>query len=366
MKDPLEYFAGSLSCDESPNTNCAGGFDSKGGRSRTSRWNRKAKVGSRDRSFPCRNIPSRPLDSMNLVMVARRREPHVLRDFREVAAICRHIAPDIRPIAIFDAPSSQLRYSFFLRPTLIFALRRLLFYHPFNGALRSSKLLPKSEEYRRLQGIGIRVPRWRLLTRRHSPAVADLGRYVVSKPDYGGLGADVRIRRAGRVRWAPSNTPVRFASRSAIIAQEFIYTGPWPVSYRVSTLFGRALYSQRAEGSHQRRPILGPESFTTSSVTATHQGCSFALDNDREVIELAERAHAAFPDIAFLGVDILREMPSGRLFVLEVNSAGADWHFSSLRGTAIQAFAGIDYASQFGGLQRVAEILIEETRRLAG
>ena len=215
-------------------------------------------------------------------MVARRRERSVLRDFCEVAAYCRQMAPDIRPIPLLDGPSSQLRHSIFIRPTLIFALRRLLFYHPLRGVVRSSKLLPKSEEYRRMQAIGIPVPRWRLLTRRLSPEVADLGRYVVSKPDFGGLGADVRIRRAGRVRWAPADTPVRFASRSGVIAQEFIYTGPWPISYRVGTLFGRALYSQRAEGSHERRPILGPESFTTSSVTATHQGCSFTLDNDRE------------------------------------------------------------------------------------
>ena len=109
-----------------------------------------------------------------------------------------------------------------------------------------------------MEAAGIPVPRWRLLTRRHSPDVTDLGRYVVTKPDYGGAGADVRIRRAGRVRWAPSKTPVRFASRSGVIAQKFVYTGPWPVSYRVCTLFGKPLYSQRAECSHERRPFLGP------------------------------------------------------------------------------------------------------------
>ena len=40
------------------------------------------------------------------------------------------------------------------------------------------------------------------------------------------------------------------------------------------------------------------------------------------------------------------------------------WHLSS-RGKSIQAFAGFEYASQFGGLRRAAEILIEETRRQA-
>jgi glutathione synthase/RimK-type ligase-like ATP-grasp enzyme len=188
---------------------------------------------------------------------------------------------------------------------------------------------------------------------------------VVTKPDYGACGADVRIRRAGRVRWGPSDPPVRFASRGAIIVQQFIYTGAWPVSYRVNTLFGKVLYSQRAEASHERRPFAGPESFTTSSVTATHPGCSFTLNNDREIIALAERAHAAFPEIAVLGVDILCEEPSGRLFVIEVNSSGEVWHFSSRTGKAIQAYAGFDYSSQFGGLRRVAEILIEETRQQA-
>jgi len=57
-------------------------------------------------------------------MVARRREPYVLRDFCEVAAYCRQMAPDIRPIPIFDAPWNQLGYSIFLRPTLI-CLRRV-------------------------------------------------------------------------------------------------------------------------------------------------------------------------------------------------------------------------------------------------
>ena len=301
----------------------------------------------------------------NLVMVARRSERFAFADFHEIAAHCREMAPDIRPIPLLDAPASLLRNLIFLRPTLVFAPRRLLFYHPLRGTVRSGKLLPKSEEYRRIESAGGAVPQWRLLTRKHSPDVTDLGRYVVTKPDYGGRGADVSIRRAGRVRWAPPNTPVRFASRSAVIAQKFIYTGAWPIAYRVTTLFGHVLFSNRAEASHQRRPFLGPEGFTTSSVTAAHPGCSFTLNDDPEVIALGEQAHAAFPDIPLLGIDILREEPSGRLFVVEANCAGEVWHFSSRTGKAVQAYAGIDYASQFGGLRRVAEILIEETRRQA-
>jgi hypothetical protein len=301
----------------------------------------------------------------NLVLVARRRERHVFTDFGKIAAYCREMAADVRPILLLDTAASLLRTLIFTRPSMIVAPRRLLFYHPLRGAVRSGKLLPKSEEYLRLQAIGIPVPQWRLLTRKHSPDVTDLGRYVVSKPDYGANGADVRIRRAGRARWAPPNTPVRFASRTGVIAQKFIYTGTWPVSYRVTTLFGRVLFSTRAEASHQRRPFLGPEGFTTSSVTATHPGCSFTLNYEPEIIALGEQAHSAFPDVPLIGIDILREEPSGRLFVVEVNCAGEVWHFSSRTGKSIQAYAQIDYESQFGGLRRMAQILIDETRRLA-
>jgi hypothetical protein len=80
----------------------------------------------------------------NLVLVARRPERFVFTDFCEVAAYCREMAPDIFPIPLFDAPSSLLRFLSFIRPTLIFAPRRLLFYHPLRGIVRSGQLLPKS------------------------------------------------------------------------------------------------------------------------------------------------------------------------------------------------------------------------------
>jgi hypothetical protein len=204
-----------------------------------------------------------------------------------------------------------------------------------------------------------------LLTRWRSPDVSALGRYVLTKPDYGGRGADVRIRRASRVRWKPPDTPVRFASRTGVIAQKFIYTGRWPVSYRVSTLFGKTLYSWRVEASHHRRPLESLDNFAGISVAASHPGCSFWLNDDPEIIAFGEQAHRAFPDIPFLGIDIVREEPSGHLYVIEVNSAGDVWHFASGIGKSIQRWAGIDFASQFGGLQRAAEILVEETRRQA-
>ena len=47
-----------------------------------------------------------------------------------------------------------------------------------------------------------------------------------------------------------------------------------------------------------------------------------------EIIRFGERAARAFPDLPMLGVDILKEAGTGRLFVTEVNALGHNWNFS--------------------------------------
>ena len=130
--------------------------------------------------------------------------------------------------------------------------------------------------------------------------------------------------------------------------QEFIYTGPWPVSYRVATLFGKAIWSWRVEASHERRALRGPDVFADGatgggmSIVSTGQGCRFELNCEPDVIALAEQAHGAFAEIPLLGVDIIREQPSGKLYVIEANSCGRTWHFSGTKGRAIQRQFGFD------------------------
>ena len=54
-----------------------------------------------------------------------------------------------------------------------------------------------------------------------------------------------------------------------------------------------------------------------------------AICNDSEIISLGQNAHRAFPECPVIGVDIIRESQSGRLYVLEANPHGDVWHFSS-------------------------------------
>lgn len=123
---------------------------------------------------------------------------------------------------------------------MVFSTTPLRHFQPFGGHAYQGVALTKSEEYRALQAADIPVPRWACLTPSHEPDLELFGPYVVIKPDRGGRGADVKIMQKGRVRWRPPTADF-VANNTNWIIQEFIHTGPWPVSFRVATLFGTAL-----------------------------------------------------------------------------------------------------------------------------
>ena len=136
-----------------------------------------------------------------------------------------------------------------------------------------------------------------------------------------------------------------------------MYTGLWPHSYRVATLFGHTLWSMRIEASHGREPLRSRADFHGQSIVSSGQGCRFELSNDAAVIALAERASMALPRVPVLGVDILRDADSGELFVVELNSLGYSWHFSSPSGLRFQAEFGFSLEEQFEGRRKAAAVL---------
>jgi hypothetical protein len=247
-------------------------------------------------------------------------------------------------------------------------------FRPRRGTVVQGQLLGKSDEYRRLEQAGIPVPKWTLLTPREHPDCSHFGPYVVVKPDRGAQGADVQIARTSRLRWRHPNTRtarILGGLFAPYIVQEFIYTGPWPVSYRVVTLFGHALWCTKLEASHSRPALihrfgfeeLGPG--VSVSIVSSGQGCSYELGNDPEVVRLGELAHNAFPDFGLLGVDVLRDAENGELFVAEVNSLGYVWSITSKAGRELQHQFGIDLDSHFGAITKAARILAEKSRVFA-
>lgn len=296
-------------------------------------------------------------------------------DLLALAARVERLAPEIEVAVTGKRWRQQWKLlPHALRPTLTVVFGNLRRSRYLNGRILHCATLPKDKELEQLGAAGIPVPDWVMIRPGTQLDPADWGPYVVVKPTVSRRGEDIRIHKTGRVRYEP---PESFPSEhrahwGPLIAQRFVYTGPWAVSYRVCTFLGRALYSWRVEQSHQKRRLESRWQFAGTAtgggiqIIAPSKTSTYTLSDDEEMIALAERAHRlAFPDYPYLGIDLLRDAESGQLWVIETNTGGGVWHLSSTTGIDIQHAHGIDFYSQFGALDRAAEQLVEVTRRQA-
>ena len=306
-----------------------------------------------------------PARLLNLVT-----NPHVNtpEDFAELAQWIREVSPETAVLVVPDEVRSDVAAGAPDVPTLTVSpapVRRL---RPRRGSLLQGQLVAKSEEYLALEAVGVPVPRWvRLLPGRRSSLEA-LGPYVVTKPDFGARGADVRVERREAAQWTAPRTDLGLqlgGPWNPRLAQELVYTGRWPVSFRVATLFGHVMFAFKIEADHAREPLDDRTRLRGQSVVSSGHGCVFSLVNDAELLTLAERAHEALPNVPLLGVDILRDAETGALFVVELNSLGATWHFSSPSGLALQRQFGFDLDTQFNGRRRAAAVLAQACRERA-
>ena len=294
------------------------------------------------------------------------------RDLDALAERVARQAPDIDVVVAGKRRADQwhlLPHAF--RPTLTVGFGELRRRRFLNGRILHCPRIPKHVELETLRSAGISVPDWVVVEPGTTLDPAVWGPYVVVKPNLGGAGIDVRIRRTGRVRWvAPEAAATAPSTRSApMLAQRFVYTGPWAVSYRVCSFFGRALYCWRVEQSHEKRPLESRWQFAASiqgggiQIIAPSKTSTYTLIDDKPVIELAERAHRlAFPDYPYLGFDVLRDAETGELSIIEANSGGRVWHLSSKMGIRMQRAHAMDLYGQFDALGRAAEQLVEITR----
>lgn len=310
--------------------------------------------------------------SCNLLLIA---QPHhvPLADFQRLAQEIQAIAPEVHAYALWDrARGWRPEKSVLERPTMVFCPVPIRSFSPWRGAVFQCRRLHKSEEYRAMQDIGIPVPRWGLVTPEALPDLEGFGPYVVMKPDWSGKGADVKIVRRGRVRWRPPTTDYTKrlqGDRGNWLVQDFIYTGPQPVSYRVTTLFGEALWSWKIQADTTRRPLGHRYDFHNGaggggmSIVSSGKGSVFSLIDEPELNDLAQRVCRAFPAIPVLGVDMVRDMDTGQLYVIEVNAGGFTWHVCSAIGRKIQQDFGFDIDASFQVSRRAAHILADRARQ---
>ena len=296
------------------------------------------------------------------------------QDRADFVTITRQVgerAPDIRAFVVDTKETAWADPGFELSaPTLTVSPMPIKRFAPPGGAICQGHEFPKDEQYRRLARLGVPLPDWTVIAPETVLDPAQWGPYVVVKPALGRKGAEIFIKKTGRVRYKP---PERFAEghpvrKAPLLAQRFIYTGKWPSNFRVVTFFGRALLCWHCEAAHHYVPLHSRWDFKAKggiTVVSNKVDSSYRLARDADVIALAEQAHAAFPDQPLLGIDIVRDADSGKLYVIECNPRGDAWLVSSDMGRMIEAANRLNFMEQFGALDVAADTLVRETRARA-
>lgn len=255
------------------------------------------------------------------------------------------------------------------RPTLSIELDRVRLVKPLRGHRLRQIEISKLDELRRLEAADVPVPRWVKIVPGLKLDPAEWGPYVITKPTVGGRGAYVQVRKTASVRYRlPEELEEGHLGREApMIAQEFVFTGPMPVSYRVVTFLGRPVLAIRHEGRLQR-PLTGRFDFKATgghNIVATAKGAKISLVFEPAILDLARKVHSAFPEVPVLGTDIVEDAETGRRYALECNPSGATWLLSNGAGRRMQAEFGLDFLAQFNALDVVAEASAEAALRLA-
>ena len=306
-----------------------------------------------------------------LVLVAWDDRPRTLADLRRIAGRVSVLNPAIAVRVVSRHRRDQIPLlPLWLRPALSLSLIDVTGRKLLPGPFVSGRRLGKLGEYARMGAAGIPVPQWEVITPETNLDPAVWGPYVVEKPDRGRVGANIRIRRTGRLKYEPPETlpDDHYGRRGPMLAQQFIYTGEWPSSYRVVTLFGEVLLSFRQTTRDRGQPLRSRWAFGTGGIpiVSNTKAMQVELVKDPDVVALAERTHRlAFGDIPLLGMDIVRDAETGALFVLECHAHGTAWMFSSGMGRSIQAANRVDFEGQYDALEKAARILSKGTPRLA-
>jgi hypothetical protein len=306
-----------------------------------------------------------------LVLIAWENRPKTLADLNRIARRVPELDPAIKVRIVSRRQRDQFRLlPLWFRPTLSLSMIDVTKRKLLPGRFITGRRLGKRGEYERMDRVGIPVPRWHVVTPETRLDPADWGPYVVEKPDRGRVGANIRIRRTSRVQYVPPEIlpEDHYGRIGPMLAQQFIYTGEWPTSYRLVTFFGEVLVCFRQTTRGRGQPLTGRWDFKTGglSIVSNTKSMEVVMDKDDEVVALAERAHRlAFGDIPLLGFDIIRDADTGALFVLECHAHGTAWMFSSGMGRSIQAANRVDFESQYDGIEKAARILARVTPCLA-
>jgi hypothetical protein len=306
--------------------------------------------------------------SRNLVIV-HTPDLQGLSDWLSVSDRIKLTAPDI-DVRIasnidFDPEISRWQTT---RPSLVFSPVALSAYVPTGGKVYAGRAEDKLDQVKRLSAAGLAVPKaFAFLP--FMPLRREVwGEFVIVKPRRGSGGAFVRLVRTEEA--GPRYLELTNNQTMPMMVQKFIDHADEAgrlIQCRVLTLFSRPLYASCWRSIEPRRPLSAIADDRSARIAINDPGASrvASVEDDIETLRLASRVGDTYPDVPCLGVDIVRERSSGKLYVLETNSGGNVWHFSANRPPFWPPALKKALYEQFRALDLTADLLIEKTRKEA-
>lgn len=271
------------------------------------------------------------------------------------------------PVSLSIDMRAQVLKDLSSRPTLMFSPVPLELHSDIRGHRLFARHLPKHEEMSLLAAKGFPVPTTLLLNRNAVQETSRWGPLVVVKPASGRGGRGIRLMKALDLHQVLSRQEDGRCPQ--MLVQQWIDTGPYINSYRAMTVLDGVIYIYRSEvidPSHVDEGSVGPEGINVSS---NGQPRRLLMDQDSEVFALAQRICNAFTFTCTLGIDIIRDVRTKKLYVVELNSGFPTWHLSSRYIHNFERNSGYfsrdDLYSQFGALDSITESLARVVRRLA-
>lgn len=293
-------------------------------------------------------------------------------DWEDIAGRISRRAPDL-DVFIVDATAenARIRDAAARAPTLVFSPGAMPVFRPLRGRVYAGQRVAKAEQLRRLAAVGVPVPKWRLLGPDDRFVATGWSGHVVVKPADGqssnGAGVQVLAAEALHGRSMREFAPGTPLSTGRMIVQQFVENGADLAYWRLLALFGRPLYCARIA-------LREPVRLTADGVPAEGEPVTThvrkAVDkvrayiSDPEILALAPKCHEALPGAPLHGIDVLRCVKTGQLYVLEVNPGGNTWHFSSghIREQGQNLELETARREQFDAFSVAADVLIERTR----
>jgi len=153
------------------------------------------------------------------------------------------------------------------------------------------------------------------------------------------------------------------------LIQKFIKTGKKPIHYRATVFLDEVILSWNAEHNNDY-PDFNSNLETLLSKTVASNEKAFRkvfFKSDADLNELAIKTAKFFPHNPIFGIDLIRDEATGKYYILELNSGGNVWHFSSKEGVGPREGLGGRTAmlSQYKALEKSAHAIINKTHLLA-